>query len=195
MLELIKQGGFVMYPLILCSIISLTVILERTFFWIINAKNRNNALVFNIIEMVIKKDFQRIKKRTIGSKDFIVRVLVNGILHKDFSASKAMEAAALEEIKKMSRFMNILDTIITVAPLLGILGTVVGIIFSFEMLGKVGISDPKVVTIGISQALITTASGLSIAIVTIFPYNYFRSKINKATIDLEQHSTSLEAVL
>ncbi len=83
---------------------------------------------------------------------------------------------------------------ITVAPLLGIFGTVLGIISSFEMLGTSGIADPKLVTSGIAQALITTATGLGIAIIAVIPYNYFNSRINHAIHIMEKYATSLEVV-
>ncbi|WP_456473207.1 MotA/TolQ/ExbB proton channel family protein [Desulfolithobacter sp.] len=94
----------------------------------------------------------------------------------------------------MSRFMTLLDTMITVAPLLGIFGTVLGIISSFKMLGSAGIADPKLVTGGIAQALITTATGLAISIITVFPYNYFKSRIEHAIHIMEKYGTSLEVV-
>jgi biopolymer transport protein ExbB len=94
----------------------------------------------------------------------------------------------------MGRFMGVLDTMITVAPLLGILGTVLGIIESFSMLDSFGIENPRAVTGGIAQALITTASGLTIAIVTVFPYNYFNSRMEKAAKIIEKYATSFEIV-
>ncbi len=90
--------------------------------------------------------------------------------------------------------MGVLDTIIMVAPLLGILGTVVGIISSFDMLGEMGIGDPRAVTGGIAQALISTAAGLTIAIATVFPFNYFNSRIDYAALAIEKYATSLEIV-
>ena len=105
-----------------------------------------------------------------------------------------MESAAADEISRMGRFMGILDTMITVAPLLGILGTVLGIIESFNMLDSFGIENPQAVTGGIAQALITTATGLAIAIVTVFPYNYFNSLIEKAAKTIEKYATSFEIV-
>jgi biopolymer transport protein ExbB len=108
--------------------------------------------------------------------------------------AKAMESAAAEEIKRMQKYMTVIDTMITVAPLLGIFGTVIGIIFSFEMLGAAGIEHPQAVTAGIAQALITTAAGLGIAILSVFPYNYFNSRIEKAALDIEKYATSLEIV-
>ena len=100
----------------------------------------------------------------------------------------------MEEIKRMKRYLPVLDTLITAAPLLGILGTVIGIIHSFDMLGRAGIQDPQAVTSGIAQALITTAAGLLIAIFTLFPYNYFMSKVEKAASRIEKYATSLEIV-
>jgi biopolymer transport protein ExbB len=108
--------------------------------------------------------------------------------------AKAMESAAAEEIKGMQQYMAVIDTMITVAPLLGIFGTVIGIILSFEMLGAAGIENPQAVTAGIAQALITTAAGLGIAILSVFPFNYFNSRIEKAALDIEKYATSLEIV-
>jgi biopolymer transport protein ExbB len=108
--------------------------------------------------------------------------------------AKAMEAAAADEIKRMQRYMNVLDTMITVAPLLGIFGTVIGIITSFEILGTTGIEHPQAVTAGIAQALITTATGLGIAIFTVFPFNYFNSRVSNAALIIEKYATSLEIV-
>jgi len=194
MLDIFINGGPVMYPLLACSIIVLTVIIERIFFWINLGKNRNQLLLNEVLELCRNGDWEAVKEKTAGSKDYILEILITGILHRDFSMIKAMESAAAEEIKRMRRFMNILDTMITVAPLLGIFGTVIGIILSFEVLGSSGIEHPEAVTAGIAQALITTATGLGIAILTVFPYNYFNSRVENAAISIEKYATSLEIV-
>ncbi len=183
-----------MYPLLACSIISLTVIIERFFFWIRVYVYHNQTLVDEILELCREGDWETVKAKATGSKDHIIRILVNGILHRRFSMAKAMESAAAEEIKRMRRYMRVLDTMITVAPLLGIFGTVIGIIMSFEILGSAGIEHPQAVTAGIAQALITTATGLGIAILTVFPYNYFNSKVEYAALAIEKYATSLEIV-
>jgi len=108
--------------------------------------------------------------------------------------TKAMESAAVDEIQRMRRMMPVLDTMITVAPLLGIFGTVIGIIVSFDALRSTGIEQPHAVTAGIAQALITTAAGLGIAILSLFPYNYFNSRIDAAVLRIEKYATSLEIV-
>ena len=183
-----------MYPLLGCSILSLTVIIERAIFWIREDIRRNQRLVDLILEMCQNGDWDSVRKEVKGSKDFIIKILVNGIVHKEFSMTKAMETAATDEMKRMRRHLGILDTLITVAPLLGIFGTVIGIIISFEFLGPGGIEHPETVTAGIAQALITTASGLGIAILSVFPYNYFNARAENAAIAIEKYATSLEIV-
>jgi biopolymer transport protein ExbB len=192
MLELIHNGGFVMWPLLACSVIVLTIILERALFWGGKALRRNRPLRDEILKAAEKKDWEGIEKKTDKSNDPVVRVLQVGILHRHYDMSKAMESEARHLLKGMSQFMTVLDTMITVAPLLGILGTVIGIISSFKMLGSSGMADPKLVTGGIAQALITTAAGLTISIFTVFPYNYFKSRIENAAHLMEKYATRLE---
>jgi biopolymer transport protein ExbB len=192
MFDFFQKGGLVMYPLLACSVISLTVILERTLFWVREKGRTDKGLVDHVLELARMRQYEEIKKRTQGSSDYVLRVLVCGLVHREYSLSKAMEMAAIEEVKRMKRYLPVLDTMITAAPLLGILGTVIGIIHSFDMLGKAGIQDPQAVTAGIAQALLTTAAGLLIAIFTLFPYNYFMSKAEKAAVRIEKHATSLE---
>ncbi len=194
MLELLNNGGPVMYALLACSIIALTVILERSFFWIGVRMNYDQDLVDQVLELCQKGDWNTIKEKTVGSKNYVIKILITGILHREYSMIKAMESAAAEEVKRMRRFMGILDTMITVAPLLGIFGTVLGIITSFDMLGSAGLEHPEAVTAGIAQALITTASGLGIAIFTVFPFNYLNSRIEHAVLVIEKYATSLEIV-
>jgi biopolymer transport protein ExbB len=171
MYKVFISGGPVMYPLLACSVIMLTVIIERIFFWTRLSINRDQALVDEVLELCRVGDWKTVRLKAEKSKDLIIKILVSGIVHREFSMGKAMEAAANQEINRMRQFMGVLDTMITVAPLLGIFGTVLGIITSFEVLGTAGIEHPEAVTAGIAQALITTAAGLGIAILTVFPYN------------------------
>jgi biopolymer transport protein ExbB len=194
MIELFKSGGPVMYPLLACSVIVLSVIIERSIFWMRVDINRSRPLIEEVLELCRAGDWEAVRQKTAGSSNSIVAILISGILHRDFSMTKAMEAAAADEIKRMRRYMGVLDTMITVAPLLGIFGTVIGIIVSFDMLGTAGIEDPRAVTAGIAQALITTATGLGIAILSVFPFNYFNAKVENAAQLIEKYSTSLEIV-
>jgi biopolymer transport protein ExbB len=194
MLSFFLSGGPVMYPLLACSLIVTTVIIERCIFWIRTGMQRNRPLLDEVMELCRRGDWPAVREKTRGCRDYVIRILVSGILHREFSMLKAMESAAADEIQRMRRFMGVLDTMITVAPLLGIFGTVLGIITSFEMLGTAGIQDPKAVTAGVAQALITTAAGLAIAILSVFPYNYFNAKVDLAAQDMEKYATSLEIV-
>jgi biopolymer transport protein ExbB len=194
MIELFKSGGPVMYPLLACSVIALGVIIERTIFWLRIDIRRSQSLIEEVLELCRVGDWAAVKEKTAGSKNSIIHILISGILHREFSMTKAMEASAADEIKRMRRYMGVLDTMITVAPLLGIFGTVIGIIVSFDMLGAAGIEDPRAVTAGISQALLTTAAGLGIAILSVFPYNYFNTKVENAAQLIEKYATSLEIV-
>ena len=192
--EIMQNGGPVMWPLLACSIVVLTVIVERLLFWAQIKRKRNPKLMDEILRLAESGDWQQIKEKSSGCEDHVIRMLNVGILHREYDMSKAMEAEARHMVKNMSQFMTVLDTMITVAPLLGIFGTVLGIISSFEMLGAGGIADPKLVTGGIAQALITTATGLGISIITVFPYNYFKTRIEHAIHVMEKYSTSLEVV-
>ncbi len=194
MVELFLKGGPVMYPLLACSLIALTVVIERILFWIREDMRRNQSLVDDVLELCQRGDWDAVREKVRGSRDYVIGILVNGILHREFSMTKAMETAAADEMKKMRRFLGVLDTMITVAPLLGILGTVTGIITAFNLLGTAGIEQPHLATAGIAEALITTATGLFIAIPSIIPFNYFNSRTEDAALNIEKYATSLEIV-
>ncbi|MBW1775684.1 MAG: MotA/TolQ/ExbB proton channel family protein, partial [Deltaproteobacteria bacterium] len=186
MIEIFIEGGPVMYPLLACSILALTVIIERTIFWVREDMRRDQTLVDGVMELCQKGDWETVRKKVVGSRDFVIRILVNGIVHREFSMTKAMETAAADEMKRMRCYLGVLDTMITVAPLLGIFGTVIGIITSFDIIGATGVEHPQAVTAGIAQALITTASGLGIAILSVFPFNYFNSRVENAALAIEK---------
>ena len=189
MLQLITKGGFIMWPLLVCSAVALTVILERTFFWVITSLKTDKKSINKIFELTDKGDFESAIKVGSDSKCMTCRILTAGVAHRNYGLTENLEAAAGAEIARMKRGLNILDTIITIAPLLGILGTVSGIILSFDLLGDSGIEDPKAVTGGIAQALITTAAGLTISIITLIPYNALVSKIETVTHYFEKMCT------
>ncbi len=190
--EVFQSGGPVMWPLLACSFLALVVILERTMFWLGAFWQRSRDLPGEVLGLAARGQWERIRQRTEGSRNYVIRVLISGILHRNFDMGKAMEAEAEQQIREMRQFMGVLDTMITVSPLLGIFGTVLGIITSFKVLGMSGLQDPRAVTGGIAQALITTAAGLGIAIISVFPYNYFNSRIDYACHEMEKYATGLE---
>lgn len=192
--QIIVGGGPVMWPLVGCSLVVATVIFERALFWLSLEKHRNRKLMDQVLTLAQSGNWTEIREKATASQDHVIHILVAGILHRDYDMARAMEAETEVVLQRMQRFMPVLDTMITVAPLLGILGTVLGIINSFNMLGAEGIADPKLVTSGIAQALLTTAGGLIISIVALMPYNYFNTRIDRAIHVIEKYATSLEVV-
>ncbi len=192
----IEKGGVLVWPLLMLSFIAVTFIIERSVFFLNESKNRKPRDTQKILSYIEKNKFleaEELAKRL--NKDFIARTLLNGLLHRKYSLSRALETQALNELRRMKKNLTVLDTVISVAPLLGILGTVVGIISSFDLLGGAGIGDPTAVTGGISEALITTALGLMIAIITIIPYNMFQSRYQRAVEELESVCSVFEIIM
>lgn len=195
MYELMIKGGPVMWPLLACSVVALAVVFERLVFWLVVSTRKNQKLVNRIFTLTEAGDFDTAIQEGATTKCLVCRILTEGLAHRNYGLALSLEAAAMQEIEKMKRYLSVLDTIITLAPLLGILGTVSGIIVSFNLLGTAGIEDPKAVTGGIAQALITTAAGLAIAIVALLPYNALTRKVEKVTRYLEQLVTCYEVTV
>ena len=195
MYELMIKGGPVMWPLLACSIVALAVVFERLLFWLVISVRKKQKLVNRIFTLTEEGDFDTAIQEGEVSSCLVCRILTAGLAHRNYGLVQSLEAAAMHEIEKMKRNLSVLDTIITLAPLLGILGTVSGIIISFDLLGIAGIEDPKAVTGGIAQALMTTATGLAIAIVALLPYNALTRKVEKVTRYLEQLVTFYEVTV
>ena len=192
MFEIIAKGGIVMAPLMLCSIISITIIIERAIFWI---KQKQGINPTQLLQMAEEGKFDEIIKGGKDSGSSSAWVILSGIMHYNTSPSLAMEAAAMHEIARMKKYLPAMDTIITLAPLLGLLGTIIGMIQSFDIMSVAGIGQPHAVTGGVAEALIATAFGITVAIITLVPYNYFLSKTEKASEEMEQYATKMEMVL
>lgn len=193
--EWFLKGGPVMYPLLLCSVISVVIIVERFLFWLLNYFRSNDRRIEQVLVLVKENKKPEALKAAGRSKDPALRVLLSGLNAPLHAASQDMELAAVKQIFHMERFLPAMSTLITLTPLLGILGTVIGIIHSFDALGAAAIVDPRGVTLGVGEALITTAFGLTIAICTLIPYNHFSHKTVQAQSRLEQTATRLETVL
>ena len=193
MLRWFLQGGPVMWPLLACSITAVAAILERAQFWIRERATRDPPLVHRLLHLTERGLFDEAARAAAGSRDAIARVLHNGLSHHHFSLEGALDVAVQAELRRMKRALGILDTIITVAPLLGIFGTVTGILAAFGALeGR--IPDPRTVAAGIAQAVITTVAGLAIAIPTVIAYNYFCSRVEDAAAQLSTHITNFQIV-
>ena len=195
LIALIERGGPVMWPLLLCSLLSVTIVLDRVRFWIRLRRARADDRIAGILEHARSNACAEAIALASGSSDAAVRVLVAGLNARASAPSEAMSTAASDEVSRMKAGLPVLDTIVTMAPLLGILGTVIGIIASFDLLGAAGIEDPKAVTGGIAQALISTAAGLTVALVTLVPFNYFVARTQREAERIARAATQLEIAL
>ncbi|TFH15048.1 MAG: MotA/TolQ/ExbB proton channel family protein [Lentisphaerales bacterium] len=187
-----ERGGPVMWPLLLCSLVSLTVTVERLIFWWRESLRHNETEIDRIFRCAERRDYENVLLDSSPPPGAVIRMLLSGLVHRDYGLRESMETAAMDELDHMKRGLRILDTIVTLAPLLGILGTVTGIIHSFDFLGRAGIEDPREVVDGIAQALITTAFGLGIALLTLVLFNYLVARVEKAARTLEQVAARFE---
>ncbi|MFH1996201.1 MAG: MotA/TolQ/ExbB proton channel family protein [Candidatus Omnitrophota bacterium] len=191
MFDYFVRGGPVMYPLLACSVVSLAIIIERIIFWLRLRTTVNRRSLDLIIRLAGRTRQNMAIRAARSSRDFIAKILLEGVKHFDHNFDLALETAVSDALNRMRRYTGILDTIVTLAPLLGIFGTVLGIIDSFNLLGS-SIVDPKAVTGGIAQALITTAAGLAIAMPTLIFNNYFNARIESSASEIEKYVNALE---
>ena len=181
---LIERGGYVMVPLLVLSVISLTLIIERIWFWV-TTHGPGRAKKLAKLNDALRKGQKRAAEKQIARDRTPYARVARRLLNAGASDAVAVEAVEAQR-PRFDRFMVTLSTIITAAPLLGILGTVFGIIQSFNLLGEqTTLTDPRAVSVGIAEALLTTALGLIVALLTLFPYMIFRGQVDRAMGRLE----------
>ncbi len=183
-----------MWPILVASIVALTVALERVLFLLRESSRRNPSQVRDIVVLVDRGDIPAAIKLGANSTDFVARALVEALKYPK-AFPEAMLAAASVELRRFSRGLGVLDTLITLSPLLGLLGTVTGMIGSFGMLGGAELGAPSAITGGIAEALLATAFGLGVAITALLPFNYLNSCEEKARLALQDAATQIELVL
>ena len=191
-IDIIVKGGPVMVPLLACSIIALTVVIERFLFW---RRIGNRQAAEAVLELVERGDLSKAADSARQTDSPLVRVMASGLAHRNPSVTQALEVAAQREVPVLKQRLTILDTIITLAPLLGLLGTVTGMIGSFGIMSQVGLGQPHAVTGGVAEALIATATGLLIAILTLVPYNYFSNRAEREMEEIEYYASRLDLAL
>ena len=187
-LVMFDRGGPVMWPILICSLIALAVAIERFFaFWKYNAANfyfRNRQK--EILDLTRDGRFNEALAVARAADSPICRIFGSALENREAGFQETLVAASQLELDRLRRGFSVLDTAITVAPMLGILGTVTGIINTFNVLSATGVENPTGATAGIAEALITTAAGLVVAICCLFPFNFFVSQIKRRTTELEQ---------
>jgi biopolymer transport protein ExbB len=188
------QGGPVMWPILIVSIIALTVVIERCFWWTGRWFRRDPKRIEKVFTAIENSDTAEASRLSRGSRDPVLRMMWNGLNHQHTSLQGALQVAAGIEIKRAGRFLVVMDTLVTLAPLLGLLGTITGLIRSFSFLGNEELAV-QAVTGGIAEALIATACGLGIAIFALIPFNFFTSRVSNLEFELQTAATNLEVML
>ena len=188
----LAKGGPVMVPLLICSMLSLSVIIERWGFW---WRRRDVAAAERALRLVTHAKFDEAAEIVAASRAPGARVIAAGLQYRGAGASQAMELVAQEELGQARRYLPVLDTVITLSPLLGLLGTVTGMIAAFGVLSTTGMNQPNAITGGVAEALIATAVGLGIAIATLVPYNYFLAKVERSAELMERCGSRVEQAL
>lgn len=197
MFELIKSGGILIWPLLLCSVFSLAIIGER--FWSLQQKRIipeglvKTVWKWNSTGVLDKRHIETLKR---GSP--LGRILAAGLVNR--KRDREVMKESIEEVGRhvahdLERFLNTLGTIASISPLLGLLGTVVGMIKVFAVITAQGVGDPGVLAEGISEALITTAVGLTVAIPSLMFYRYFRGRVDELVVTMEQEALKLVEVI
>ena len=193
-LDFFIKGGPVMYPILLTSIVAVTVLIERAFWWLRQNSLRESSKLEKVFEAIESGNVKDASSLARTSQDPRLRTIWHGLNHPHSTMQSALQVATGIELQRASRFMGVMDTTITLAPLLGLLGTVTGIMGAFNAVGQNGL-DPATVSGGIGEALIATACGLGIAMTVLIFYNYFTSKVEKLKFELETASTNLEVMV
>lgn len=183
-----------MWLILPVSLVTVSVILERAFWWNVHRRKRDDAKLDQVYGFL--EDGNVVDASTIArqSHDSRLQVIYHGLNHHHASLEGALQIAAGIEIERAGRFIVVLDTIVTLAPLLGLLGTVTGLMRAFFKLGDTELSE-QAITGGIAEALIATACGLSIAVVALIALNYFAARVAKFTFELQTAATNTEVLL
>ena len=193
MLEIIRAGGWLMAPIILCSILSLTIIAERSF-----ALRRSRVVPGDLGKQVegwaARHELDRRHIDQLREGSVLGRVLAAGLVNRHRSRhliKEAIEDTGRHVVHELERFLNTLGTIAGISPLLGLLGTVIGMIKVFSSIMVHGVGDANQLAGGISEALITTAAGLTVAIPSFFFYRHFKGKVEAYVVSMEEQAINL----
>lgn len=196
MLELIQAGGWLMLPILACSVFALAIIIERL--W---SLRRSRVLPARLVETLRHwRESGQIDQISLDKllESPLGRIVAAGLLNRFQGreiVKEHIEDTGRHVVHQLERFLNTLGTIAAITPLLGLLGTVVGMIEVFTVISVQGSGDTELLAGGISQALITTAAGLSVAIPSLLFYRYFRGRVDELVVRMEQEAIYLVEVI
>jgi biopolymer transport protein ExbB len=189
-------GGNIMWPILVTAIVAVAVVGERTFWWWRESRKRDPHTLESVFGALENGDFGEAGRLSKDSGDPVVRMIWHGMNHYHSSLQGALQVAAGVELQKAGRFLTVMDTLVTLAPLLGLLGTVSGIFHTFlSIAGKEVETASEGITGGIGVALIATMCGLGIAIFSLIPFNYFTRKVAQLQFELESAATNVEVMV
>ncbi|HIN58526.1 MAG TPA: MotA/TolQ/ExbB proton channel family protein [Gammaproteobacteria bacterium] len=197
MFELIRSGGWLMWPIVVCSVLALAIIVERC--WSLRRSVvAPRDLMSEIQGMTLGDRLTNEQIHSVRETSALGQILAAGLSRQTqqaFLVKDAIEEAGGHVVHELERYLNALGTIAATTPLLGLLGTVIGMIKVFSAITAVGVGDPQVLAGGISEALITTAAGLSVGIPSLMFHRYFLGKVNELTVAMEQDALRFMEVL
>jgi len=192
LIQTLAKGGPVMIPLAGCSVVAVAVVIERLGFW---WRQGDVVPAERALELAERGKLDEALEVARAARTATARVIAAGLAERQAPPAAAMEAAAQAEMSRLRSYLPVLDTIITLSPLLGLLGTVTGMIAAFGILSTSGMNQPNAITGGVAEALIATAAGLAIAIGTLVPYNYFLARAEQAMDAMERLAGRLDLAL
>jgi biopolymer transport protein ExbB len=193
LIDLFARGGPVMWPLLATSLVALTVAFERIAFLVRERWRRDPKAVERIFADAEAGRLDAAAAEP--SSDFVARVLGFALAHRDPSFENALLQASNRELARFDRGLAVLDTVITLAPLLGLFGTVTGMIRAFGVLGENELGAPSAITGGIAEALIATAFGLAVAMLALLPFNWGNTRLEAARQEIETAAAHLEMLV
>ena len=188
------KGGPLMWPILVSALVAVAVVGERALWWWREGRKRDPEKMERLLAALENRDVGEAKRIAEGSDDPIIRMVCRGLSHAHASLQGALQLAAGVELEQAGRFLTVMDTLVTLAPLLGLLGTVTGLMGAFLHVGDAELSVTAV-TGGIGEALIATACGLGIAIFSLIPFNYFTGRVARFQFELETAATNIELMV
>ena len=188
------KGGPVMWPILICALVAVAVVGERTLWWWRESRRRDPRKLEQLLAALENHDIPAAVRLSESSEDPVIRMVHRGLSHVHTSMQGALQLAAGIELERAGRFLVVMDTLVTLAPLLGLLGTVTGLMQAFLSVGSAELSV-SAVTGGIGTALIATACGLGIAIFSLIPFNFFNGKVARLQFELETAATNVEVMV
>ncbi len=197
MFELVKAGGWLMLPIIACSVAALAIIIERL--WMLRSRRVvPDGLVDQVWNLHRKKQLKDLQINTLADGSPLGRILAAGIINRHYSREvmkEAIEETGRQVVHELERYLNSLGTIASISPLLGLLGTVIGMIKVFTAITTAGVGNPTVLAGGISEALITTAAGLSVAIPSLMFHRYLSGRVEMLVMRMEEEAMKIVEVM